>query len=113
MGTFLLLAAGNVTMVLIAGCLIGGGTGLFYTASWALGTDLVPAGEAGRFLGIQNVAGAGAGIVGAGLGGLLADYFNAANAGSGYLVIFAMFGVCFLTSTLVMTQVRAPAPAVA
>ena len=112
-GTFLLVVAGNVTMVLVAGCLIGGGTGLFYTASWALGTDLVPAGEAGRFLGIQNVAGAGAGIVGAGLGGVLADFFNRAQPGSGYLVIFAMFGVCFLVSTLVMTQVRARAAAVA
>ncbi|HOG45012.1 MAG TPA: MFS transporter [Anaerolineae bacterium] len=109
LGTCLLLAAGNVTLVLIAGCTIGAGTGLFYTASWALGTDLVPAGEAGRFLGIQNVAGAGAGIVGAGLGGLLADYFNRASAGSGYLVIFAMYGACFLLSAGVMAWVREPA----
>lgn len=112
-GTVLLLMAGDVVMVLIAGCIIGGGTGLFYTASWALGTDLVPPEEAGRFLGIQNVAGAGAGIVGAGLGGLVADYFNVASAGSGYQVVFAMFGACFLLSTLVMTQVREPAVALA
>ena len=48
-------------------------TGLFMTANWALGTDLVPAGEAGRYLGVSNLAGAGAGIVGAGIGGLVAD----------------------------------------
>jgi len=105
-GTFVLVLAGNLPMVLLAGCLIGLGTGTFYSASWALGTDLVPPDEAGRFLGIQNVAGAGAGIVGAGLGGRLADYFNAATPGSGYLVIFAIYGVCFILSSVVLSRVR-------
>ena len=34
--------------------------------SWALGTSLVPPEEAGRYLGISNLAGAGAGMVGTG-----------------------------------------------
>ena len=113
LGVLLLLLASDVAGVRLAGCLIGVATGIFYTAGWALGTDLVPPEESGRFLGIQNVAGAGAGIVGAGLGGRLADFFNAASAGSGYLVVFAIYGACFLLSSLVLVRVRARVPAAA
>jgi MFS family permease len=63
-------------IVYIAGTIIGIAAGLFMTANWALGTDLVPPQEAGRYLGISNLAGAGAGIVGAGIGGLVADAIN-------------------------------------
>ena len=77
--------------------------------NWALGTDLVPAEEAGRFLGISNLAGAGAGIVASGMGGPLADYFNRSQAGLGYQVVFAIFGLCFLLSTAVLVLVRRPA----
>jgi MFS family permease len=111
-GAFMLLLAGNITLVLVAGCAIGVGTGIFFTTGWALGTDLVPPEEAGRFLGISNVAGAGAGIVGAGLGGFLADHFNRASPGSGYVVIFAIYGLCFLLSSLVLLWVRQPAVSV-
>lgn len=109
LGTCLLLLAGNVTVVLIAGCLIGMAAGVFLTTNWALGTDLVPPEEAGRFLGISNLAGAGAGIVGAGLGGPLVDYLNKLSAGSGYLVIFGIFAVCFALSVVALRQVRQPA----
>ena len=73
--------------------------------SWALGTDLVPPAEAGRYLGISNLAGAGAGIVGAGIGGPLADLFNALEPGLGYLVIFGLYAALFFLSSLALTQV--------
>ena len=47
LGTFLLVLSPNMTMVLISGCLIGVAAGAFLTSNWALGTDLVPAAEAG------------------------------------------------------------------
>ena len=51
-------------------------------------------------------AGAGAGIVGAGIGGPMADFFNALSPGLGYLVIFAAYGGLFLLSVLALTQVK-------
>ena len=111
LGTLLLLLAGDLTMVLVAGCLIGVATGVFMTVNWALGTDLAPREEAGRFLGISNLAGAGAGIVGGAIGGPLADYFNRAAPGLGYQVVFGIFGLCFLLSVLVLVWVRRPAVA--
>jgi len=50
-------------MVYISGGIIGLGYGFFMACSWALGTELVPASESGKYLGISNLAGAGAGIV--------------------------------------------------
>jgi MFS family permease len=105
-GTLLLLFSGGIPVTLVAASLIGLGAGTFMATNWALGTDLVPAREAGRYLGISNLAGAGAGIVGAGIGGPMADFFNAARPGLGYLVIFALYGALFLLSSLALTQVR-------
>ena len=107
-GTFLLLFARNVPLVIVSGCIIGLGTGTFYAANWALGTDLAPKQEAGRYLGISNLAGAGAGIVGAGIGGPMADFFNGLRPGLGYLVIFAIYAVLLLLSVATLTRVHEP-----
>ncbi|MGD8625131.1 MAG: MFS transporter [Anaerolineae bacterium] len=108
-GTFILLLARDMTLVIVGGCIVGAGTGTFMATNWALGTDLAPPGEAGRYLGIANMAGAGAGIVGAGIGGPLADFFNALEPGLGYLVIFGLYGALFLLSAVALRQVRLPA----
>jgi MFS family permease len=96
----------NLTIVYIAGTIIGMATGLFMTANWALGTDLVPAGEAGRYLGISNLAGAGAGIIGAGIGGLVADYINLNFMGLGYFAVFAAYALLFAMSTVTLLGMR-------
>ncbi len=96
----------NLTIVYIAGTIIGLATGLFMTANWALGTDLVPAGEAGRYLGVSNLAGAGAGIVGAGIGGLVADAINHFSDGQGYFAIFAAYAVLFALSAVTLLGMR-------
>ncbi len=123
LGAFLLLGTTwvpDLRLIYVAGSIIGLATGLFTTANWALGTRLVPGPEAGRFLGISNLAGAGAGMVGAGIGGPLADYLNNYRAGLGYFAIFACYGVLFLLSSVTLVGVRrtrlqaeiGPAPAV-
>ncbi|RPI52503.1 MAG: MFS transporter, partial [Chloroflexi bacterium] len=109
LGTFLLLLAQDMTLVLVGGSVLGVGAGTFMATNWALGTDLVPPQEAGRYLGISNLAGAGAGIVGAGIGGPMADFFNRLQPGLGYLVIFAVYGGLFLLSILALARVRTPA----
>jgi MFS family permease len=106
-GTFLLFFASNMTMVTICAVIIGLSAGIFMTVNWALGTDLVPPAEAGLYLGVSNLAGAGAGIVGAGIGGPMADFYNAYQPGLGYLVIFAIYGALFLLATLTLFKVGA------
>ncbi len=101
-GTLLLLFSRTIPMVIVSGCILGVGAGTFMASSWALGTDLVPPKEAGRYLGISNLAGAGAGIVGAGIGGPMADFFNRIQPGLGYLVIFAIYAGLFMLSVIVL-----------
>ena len=66
----------SLPVIYLGGVIIGIATGLFFASNWALGTVLVPKEEAGRYLGISNLAGAGAGAVGAYIGGPIADYFH-------------------------------------
>jgi len=96
----------NMTWIYVAGGVIGLGTGFFMTANWALGTDLVPAEEAGRYLGISNLAGAGAGMIGKGIGGPIADYLNGYLPGLGYFAIFAAYAVLFALSAVSLRWVR-------
>jgi len=102
-GAFVLLGsiwAPRLWLIYVAGCILGLGTGLFTTTNWALGASLVPPAEAGRYLGISNLAGAGAGMIGAGIGGPVADFLNGSLPGLGYFVIFACYGVLFVLSTV-------------
>ena len=96
----------SLVIVYIAGTIIGVATGLFMTANWALGTDLVPDAEAGRYLGVSNLAGAGAGIIGAGIGGLVADYINHFYMGLGYFAVFAAYAVLFALSAVCLLGVK-------
>ncbi len=109
LGTLILLLSPSMTVIYAGGCLIGAATGTFFTTNWALGTDIVPKDEAGKYLGISNLAGAGAGAVGAYIGGPIADYFAARAPQSpevGYLLIVAIYAGLFLLSTLTLTRVR-------
>ena len=111
MGTVVLLLTTNLTVIYVGGCLIGAATGLFFTANWALGTRLVPKEEAGRYLGISNLAGAGAGAVGAYIGGPIDDFFTTnvpGVPGLGYVLVFAIYGSLFFLSVVALTQVKQP-----
>jgi MFS family permease len=105
-GTGMMLVSYRIPLLLLGGCIVGVGVGIFWSINWAMGTALAPPEEAGKYLGISNLAGAGAGIVGAGIGGPMADFFNQARPGLGYLVIFAIYGALFLLSSLVMRGVK-------
>jgi MFS family permease len=59
LGIFLLLFATDYTRLMIFGAIIGTATGIFVSVNWALATDLIPKSEAGKYLGISNLATAG------------------------------------------------------
>jgi len=109
LGTVIALSIPSLPVIYVGGCIIGVSAGLFYTANWALGTLLVPKAEAGRYLGISNLAGAGAGAVGAYIGGPIADFVTLQVpqiAGFGYVLIFTIYGLLFLFSVIALTQVK-------
>lgn len=105
-GTVVLLTSSTMPMVYLSGAIIGLGYGFFMACSWALGTELAPAKESGKYLGISNLAGAGAGIVGTGIGGPMADSFNAITPGLGYLVIYGIYAGLILISIVVLIMVK-------
>ena len=105
-GAVLLIFSNSMPLVIVSGSIIGLAVGAFMSASWALGTRLVPPADAGRYLGISNLAGAGAGIVGAGIGGPLADFFNRLQPGLGYLVLFAIYAGLFVFASLALRNVK-------
>jgi MFS family permease len=109
LGTFVIVILPSLTAIYIGGILIGAGAGMFYTANWALGTGLVPAQEAGRYLGISNLAGAGAGAIGAYIGGPIADYFTISlpqMPGMGYVLLYGIYGLLFLASVLALIKIK-------
>lgn len=98
LGTLLVILANGLPVIYVGGILIGLGTGIFFAANWALGTELVPPDQSGRWLGISNLAGAGAGAVGAYIGGPIGD-------GAGYVVLMSLYGFLFLFSTLALFKI--------
>jgi len=109
LGVAIALAVPNLNVIFVGAAFIGAATGMFYTSNWALGTQLVPKAEAARYLGISNLAGAGAGAVGAYIGGPIADFFtvNVPDiAGLGYVLLFAIYGVMFVFSVIALARVK-------
>jgi len=106
-GSLLMLPARSPWAVLVFGSIVGAGIGVFLTANWALANDLAPAGEAGKFLGLTNIATAGAGATSR-LAGPIIDGLNLAAPGQ-YLGYTALFiGAAVLSSASLLALRRAP-----
>jgi MFS family permease len=100
-GTAVVVIFPSFTAIYMGACCIGAAIGLFYSANWALGTEIVPQDKAGQYLGLSNISGAGAGAVGAYIGGPIADNY-------GYVILFSIYGTMFLLSTLALLGVKMP-----
>ncbi len=99
LGTVVVIMSRTMPVMFVGGVLIGLATGAFFSSNWALGTSIVPKEEAGRWLGISNLAGAGAGAVGAYIGGPIGD-------GAGYVLLMGLYGFLFLFSTLALIKIK-------
>ena len=102
-GCILLLGARSPATLLLFGGVVGIGIGLFITANWALANKYAPTEEAGRFLGLTNLATAGAAVVGR-LEGPMIDYLNNLNPGAwmGYSALFISGAIFMLVSALML-----------
>jgi MFS family permease len=106
-GIFSLVFVRSVSSLFLFGGIIGMGTGLFVSANWALAIDLIPKAEAGKYLGLSNLATAGAAAVGR-LAGPLIDGLNAYRPGAylGYPVFFVLASVSALVGTVLVLRIR-------
>ena len=113
-GTLLMSTAHDMTQVAIYASLLGISTGSFNSIDWALATDLIPEGAAGRFMGISNLAGAGSQALAALLGGSLRDGFNALGEtflnikNLGYTALFIAAAVYFMLGIFFLLKVKEP-----
>jgi MFS family permease len=98
-GTLIVVAIPRLAAIYGGSSLVGVGMGIFYAANWALGTAIVPQDRAGQFLGLSNLAGAGAGAIGAYIGGPLADRMS-------YGLLMGIYGILFLVSTLALLGIE-------
>jgi MFS family permease len=107
LGCLLLLLARTPQTLLAFGFVLGIGLGLFLTSNWALATRLAPPRAAGKYLGLTNLATAGAGAV-ARLAGPPIDALNALQPGAhwGYAGMFIFGAAAVLISGLLLIKVK-------
>jgi Na+/melibiose symporter-like transporter len=106
-GYILLLTVHDVQLLTWLGVLIGAGMGFFLTANWAMANRLAPKDESGKYLGLTNLATAGAAAL-ARLEGPGIDFFNNANKGLwyGYKGMFILAAVCTVASLLLLPKTK-------
>jgi MFS family permease len=106
-GSLLLIFADNLLMLTIFAGILGAGIGLYLSSNWALANRLAPSAEAGKFLGLTNLATAGASAASK-LFGVPIDLLNNAYQGQyyGYSGLFLLGGVFALISMLLLKKVR-------
>jgi MFS family permease len=106
-GMVLMLIPRNMTGLMAFGILLGAGMGLFLTANWALANQLAPGEEAGKYLGLTNLATAGSGAL-ARLEGPALDWLNGAWPGQwvGYTSLFIFGAACMLLSVLFLREIN-------
>lgn len=100
-GISLCIFSRNLTMLTIARGILGIGSGIFISSSFALITDTV-----GRYLGIANIASGGGAAIARLLGGALIDPVNRLSGSStaGYLTLFSFAALLFIFSIIAASK---------
>jgi len=106
-GSFLLIFARDLPSMTLYASVLGAGIGFYLTSNWAFASQLAPKAEAGKFLGLTNLATAGASAMSK-LAGIPIDMANAATPGRflGYYGLFFFGGVFALLSLLLLKRVE-------
>lgn len=105
-GMTLMLFATDIRGLMIFGSILGAGIGLFLTSNWALANSLAPEAEAGKYLGLTNLATAGSGAL-ARLEGPVLDWLNVAQPGAwiGYKSLFIFGALCIFSSVFLLQKI--------
>jgi Na+/melibiose symporter-like transporter len=104
-GIIILFLSRSYAGTLVCGGLLGLSAGAFLSTNWALATDLVPAGDEARYLGLTNIATAGAGAL-ARLIGPVIDFFNGKQSGLGYSVMLLVCIIYFVIGSAAVIPIK-------
>jgi MFS family permease len=108
-GAILLIFAVTPVQLIGFGTFLAAGLGMFLSTNWALANEMAPAAEAGKYMGLTNLATAGSAAL-ARLEGPLIDGLNNAFPGSwmGWTVLFILSAILMIASGWVVHKVKAP-----
>ena len=107
LGGLALIFVRDMSSLMIVAGIIGGGMGFYLTSNWAMAVKLTPSDQAGRFLGLTNIATAGASALGR-LEGPLIDFLNKIQPASflGYKFVFFFCFYCSLLSFFLYSKLK-------
>jgi len=110
LGGLSLCFVNDMQLLTILAGVIGGGMGFYLTSNWTMAVRLAPPEQAGKFMGLTNIATAGASAVGR-LEGPLIDFANRFNPEKfyGYKFMFLFCFACSLISLVVFNVFMAKA----
>lgn len=105
-GAVLLIFADTPAQLLIYGSFMGIGLGIFLSTNWAFANSMAPKGDAGKYIGLTNIATAGSAAV-ARLEGPMTDALNNAAPGQwwGWTALFAISALLMLLSAVALLKV--------
>ncbi len=110
-GGLLLAVTGSYQLVIVGAVFIGICSGVFLGVDWALMTDIIPKAESGRYMGISNIAVAGAGPLGTTVGGLLTFLLGgvlAMSADIAWRGVFVLLAIELVLGALALRKVTEP-----
>jgi MFS family permease len=106
-GSILEVFAPTLLWVLLFGIILGISLGVFLSVDWAFMTDLIPKAEAGRYMGLSNIATVSAGLIARPILGPIIDAFNNNRTSTvGYRVMFGAVTVFYVIALLTLRPVR-------
>jgi MFS family permease len=107
LGATLLIFAPSFLLIFLFGCIIGIAFGSFLSVDWAFMTDLIPKAEAGRYMGVSNIATVSAGLIARPILGPVIDAFNNGRTSAvGYRVMFGLVAGFFILAWLTLQPVH-------
>lgn len=101
----LFLSRSYLHIMLISG-LLGISSGAFMSTNWALATDLLPRGKEAKYLGLTNLATAGAAALALFIIGPAIDFFNAYSPNLGYSVMLLICFICFIAGAMLIMKIK-------
>jgi MFS family permease len=109
-GATVIAIAPDYWMVVAAAVPVGICSGVFLGVDWALMTDIIPKAESGRYMGISNIAVAGAGPIASTVGGIVVFLASSAALGSAlaYRSIFVVMAAELVLGALALRRVQEP-----
>jgi Na+/melibiose symporter-like transporter len=105
LGIGLLFYFRSYHFILLAAILMGIGFGGLWGSNWALATDVVPKDEAGKYIGLTNLASAGGSAL-ARLQGPMIDFFNARSFGLGYTAMLTTSLASLIASSALLWRIK-------